>query len=277
MCEEVSSLSVAQGGFVKIIPAFLVFHCEVRFMYNPGNNSPLGGRRSAFGGSRYQYQTLPYGRTEAQASGLIGKVMSLLAFSFVFASIGAFLGLTVIPLSTGSYLFVALGGLVVLIALQFLIQKPGINLFLLYLFTFLEGLSLSPLLASYMTNTADQFILAEAFLITAITSFALALYAWTTKRDFSRIGDYLFFGVILLLVAGIMEIFFHSTLFALIISVAGIAIFSGYMLFYIQRAKNMADTLPNAIGLTASLFITVLNLFLYILEFLSILQGGRRR
>ncbi len=250
-------------------------------MYNPGNNSPFGGgsfgrRRSGFG-SRYQYQTQAYANTEAQSSSLIGKVMSLLAFSFIFASIGAFLGLTVIPLSPGSYLFVALGGLVVLIALQFLIQKPGLNLFLLYLFTFLEGLSLSPLLAAYMSNAADQFILAEAFLITAITSFALALYAWGTKRDFSRLRDYLFFGVILLLVAGIMEIFFHSTLFALIISVAGIAIFSGYILFYIQRAKYMADTLPNAIGLTASLFITLLNLFLYILEFLSILQGGRRR
>ena len=191
--------------------------------------------------------------------------------------IGADLALTLACLSA-----IALGehqtaGLVVLIALQFLIQKPGINLFLLYLFTFLEGLSLSPILASYMSNAADQYILAEAFLITAITSFALALYAWTTKRDFSRIGDYLFFGVILLIVASIIGIFFHSTLFALIISVAGIAIFSGYMLFYIQRAKNMADTLPNAIGLTVSLFITVLNLFLYILEFLSILQGGRRR
>lgn len=246
-------------------------------MYNPGNNSPFGGRRSAFGGSRFQYQTLPYGYSEVQSSGLIGKVMSLLAFSFIFASIGGLLGMTVFQLTFGSYLFVALAGLVVLIALQFLIQKPGINLFLLYLFTFLEGLSLSPLLGSYMSNAADQYILAEAFLITAITSFALALYAWTTKRDFTRIGDYLFFGLILLIVASIIGFFFHSTLFALIISVAGIAIFSGYMLFYIQRAKNMADTLPNAIGLTVSLFITVLNLFLYILEFLSILQGGRRR
>jgi modulator of FtsH protease len=58
--------------------------------------------------------------------------------------------------------------------------------------------------------------------------------------------------------------------------VVGIAIFSGYVLFYVQRAKYMADTMPNAIGLTVSIFITVLNLFLYILELLSILQGGNR-
>lgn len=70
-------------------------------MYNPNNRSfggsPFGGRRGGmFGSSRYQYQTLPYAQSEVQSSALIGKVMSLLAFSFIFASIGAFLGLTVI-------------------------------------------------------------------------------------------------------------------------------------------------------------------------------------
>ncbi len=248
-------------------------------MYNSGNNNPFGGGgfgggRGGFG-SRYQYQTLPYGYSEAQSSSLIGKVMGLLAFSFIFASLGAFVGIFFLHLTFSTYLFVAIAGLVVLIALRFLIQKPGINLFLLYLFTFLEGLSLAPLLGYYITF--NPYILGEAFLITALTSLALALYSWTTKRDFTRLGDYLFVGIILLLVAGIVGIFFHSTLFSLVISVVGIAIFSGYVLYYVQRAKYMADTMPNAIGLTVSIFITILNLFLAILELLSILQGNRRR
>jgi modulator of FtsH protease len=163
----------------------------------------------------------------------------------------------------------------VLFILNFAIQRPGLNLFLLYLFTFLEGMAISPIISYYLAYAGN--ILGEAFLITAITSFALAAYAWTTKRNFTRLGDYLFFGVILLIVASIIGIFFQSTLFALIISVIGIAIFSAYVLVYVQRAKYMADTLPNAIGITVSLFITVLNLFLYILELLSILQGGSRR
>lgn len=240
-------------------------------MYNQRNNGPFGGS-NAFG-SRYQYQTLPYGYEHTRASSLIGKVMGLLAFSFIFAAIGAFLGILT-GLSVGGYWLVALGGLGVLIALNLLIQKPGINLSLLYLFTFLEGLSLSPLLSIYLQVAPT--VLAEAFLITAITSLALAAYAWTTKRDFSRFGDYLFFGVILLLVAGIVSIFFHSTFLVFLISLVGIAIFSGYVLFYVQQAKNVADTLPNAIGITVSLFITVLNLFLYILQLLSILQGNDR-
>jgi modulator of FtsH protease len=231
-----------------------------------------------FGSSRYQYQTLPSGYEGVQASSLISKVMGLLAFSFLFACLGTFVGL-LLHIGLGTYFIVAIAGLVVLIILNIAIQKPGLNLFLLYLFTFLEGLAISPIISLYLANNSN--ILGEAFLITAITSFALAAYAWTTKRDFSRLADYLFFGVILLLVAGLVGLFFGSVFntpfFGLIISVFGIAIFSGYVLFYVQRAKYMADTMPNAIGLTVSIFITVLNLFLYILELLTILQGGGRR
>jgi FtsH-binding integral membrane protein len=247
-------------------------------MFNPRSNMPFGRNNRMFGSSRYQYQTLPNAYEGVQSGSLIGKVMGLLAFSFLFATLGTFVGSFVV-VGLGTYWIVALGGLAVLIALNFAIQKPGLNLFLLYLFTFLEGMAISPIITYYLAYQSN--ILGEAFLITALTSFALAAYAWTTKRDFSRLADYLFFGLILLLVASLVGLFFggvfHTPLFGLIISVFGVAIFSGYVLFYVQRAKHMADTMPNAIGLTVSIFITVLNLFLYILELLSILQGGRRR
>jgi FtsH-binding integral membrane protein len=250
-------------------------------MYNyPGNNNPYNNPyqgRGNGGAQGYQYQTLPYGYQEnAQRSGLIGKVMGLLAFSFIFAAIGAFVGALV--LGPGSYLLVVIAGFVVLLALRFLIQKQGINLILLYLFTFLEGMALGPTISYYVEANLTG-ILTEAFVITALTSLGLAIYAWTTKRDFTRLGDYLFAGLILLLVAGIIAIFFPSNLFYLVISVVAIAIFAGYVLYYVQRGKYLADTLPNAIGLTVSLFITLLNLFRYILLLLTILQGGggRRR
>lgn len=248
-------------------------------MYNQRNNGPFGGTNTF--GSRYQYQTVARGYEGAQSSSLIGKVMGLLAFSFLFATLGTFVGFVVFAhaTSSGTFFVVAIAGFVVLLALNFLIQKPGINLFLLYLFTFLEGMSLAPLISYYLLN--GGYILAEAFLITTLTAFGLAAYSWTTKRDFSRLGDYLFFGLLLLLVAGILGIFlgpiFNTGIVGLLISVVGVAIFSGYVLYYVQRAKYMADTLPNAIGLTVSLFITLINLFLYILRILSILQGGGSR
>lgn len=247
-------------------------------MFNAGNNGPFGGgfggRRGAFA-SRYQYQPAAQGYANTEtASSLISKVMGLLAFSFLFAFIGAITGVAIqVPYNASFIIFI--GGFIVLIALNFVINKPGINIFLLYLFTFLEGLGLAPLISLYLAANLGN-ILGEAFLITAVTSFGLAAYAWTTKRDFSGLGGKLFLGLILLLVASLVSIFFHSTFFIFLICVAGVGIFSAYLLFYVQRAKYMADTLPNAIGLTVSIFITVFNLFIYILEILTILQGGNR-
>src|SRR5579885_3555762 len=206
-------------------------------MFNPRSNSPFG-RGGPFGGSRYQYQTAsPYGY-----------------------AVGT-------PAQTSSLISKAMG----LLAFSFLCALLG---------TFLEGLALSPIISLYL-GAGYGYILSEAFLITAVTSLGLSVYAWTTKRDFSRLADYLFFGLLLLIVAGIVGIFFGGIfsipLVGLFISIFGVAIFSGYVLYYVQRARYMADTLPNAIGITVSLFITVMNLFLYILELLTILQGGGRR
>jgi FtsH-binding integral membrane protein len=244
-------------------------------MFNPRNNSPFGGSRNS--ASAYQYETLPYNMVGTQTGGLVGKVMALMACSFLVATVAAFIGVAAFHgLTLGSYLFVIIAGFVALIALRLMINVQGINLFLLFLFVFLEGLGLAPLIANYLAAGLGN-ILGQAFIMTAATSLGLSVYAWTTKRSFARLGDYLFFGLILLLVAAIVQIFFHSTLFVLLVAFFGVAIFCGYILYYVQRAKYMADTLPNAIGLTVSLFITVMNLFIYILEILTILQGGRNR
>jgi len=176
-------------------------------MYNQRNNGPFGRNNGMFGSSRYQYQTLPYGYEGTQTSGLMSKVMGLLAFSFLFAALGTLVGFF-LNISFGTYWIIAIAGLVVLIILQFVIQRPGLNLFLLYLFTFLEGMSLAPLISYYLSNASN--ILGEAFLITAVSAFGLGAYAWITKRDFSRLGDYLFFGLILLLVTSLLGLFFGS-------------------------------------------------------------------
>ncbi len=240
-------------------------------MYSPRNTSDYG-RRNSFG-SRYQFQTVSQYNV-VQASGLVSKVMGLLSFSFLFATIGAFVGSALLP-SGGGALILLIAGIVVLFALQAMIHKPGINLFLLYLFTFIEGMAIGPLLGSYYELGLGN-IVTEAFLITAVTSITLALYAWVAKTDFSRMRDYLFVGLILLIVASLINILFHSTFFALVICIAGIGIFCGYILYDVQKAKYLANTLPNAIGITVSLFLDILNLFLYILQLLTILQGGGR-
>jgi len=243
-------------------------------MYSPRNTSAFGRRNSR---SQYQFQAAS-GYDARQASGLVSKVMGLLSFSFLFATIGAFVGSAILSPFGGAIWILFIAALIVLFALQAMIQKPGINLFLLYLFTFLEGMAIGPLLGLYF-GLGLGYIVTEAFLITAVTSVTLALYAWVAKTDFSHMRDFLFVGLILIIVASLVNIFFHSTLIALVISVVGIAVFCGLLLYDVQKAKHLANTLPNAIGLTVSIFLDVLNLFMFILELLTILQGGggRRR
>jgi modulator of FtsH protease len=241
-------------------------------MYSQRNTSAYG-RRNSFG-SRYPFQPASQYNV-VQASGLVSKVMGLLSFSFLFATIGAFVGSALLPLSLGATLILFIAGIIVLFALQALIQKPGVNLFLLYLFTFIEGMAIGPFLSLYFYSGLG-YIVTEAFLITAVTSITLALYAWVAKTDFSQMRDYLFVGLILIFVAGLINILFQSTLFELVICIAGVGIFCGYILYDVQKAKKLANTLPNAIGITVSLFLDVLNLFMYILQLLTILQGGGR-
>lgn len=244
-------------------------------MFNPQQNrGPFGG--SQRNTSAYQYEPLPYNMVGTQqAGGLISKVMALMACSFLLATVGAFVGV-IIQLPFMASILVMIAGLVVLMILHACINKQGTNLILLFLFTFLEGLSLGPLVGLYLTSGMG-FILGQAFIMTTGTSLILAVYAWITKRSFARLGDWLFAGLILLILTSIVGIFIGGLGFHLLIAFFGVAIFSGYILYYVQRAKYMADTLPNAVGLTVSLFITVMNLFLYILEILTILQGGGGR
>src|ERR1017187_5656549 len=114
-------------------------------MFNMNNSSFGRNRNGMFGSSRYQYQTVAPNYVGTQSSGLISKVMGLLAVSFLFALLGTFIG-GFLNIGIGTYFVIVIAGFIVLIALQFAIQKPGLNLFLLYLFTFLEGMALSPII-----------------------------------------------------------------------------------------------------------------------------------
>src|SRR5258708_34159528 len=99
-------------------------------MYNfPRNNSPFGGgnRGGLFGASRYQYQAMPQGYENAQAGSLITKGMGLLAFSFLFAFIGALVGFA-IGLTTGGYLLFVIWGVCSSIIPSFALNRHCFNL-----------------------------------------------------------------------------------------------------------------------------------------------------
>src|SRR5262249_53683953 len=99
--------------------------------------------------------------------------------------------------------------------------------------TALMGVSLSLLLFTY-TGTS----VARAFFVTAAAFGALSLYGYTTKRDLTAIGKFLFMGVIGLILASLVNMILPSGTTSFIISVAGVLIFSGLIAHDTQKIKE---------------------------------------
>ncbi|MES1157310.1 MAG: Bax inhibitor-1/YccA family protein [Alphaproteobacteria bacterium] len=143
------------------------------------------------------------------------------------------------------------------------------------------GLSLGLTVFIYSSGAGGMLTIIKAFLITCATFGALSLWGYTTKRDLSGFGTFLYMGVIGLIIASLVNIFVHSSALDFAISVIGVLVFSGLTAFKTQMIKQLyyslgGDTRAMSVGTTyaaLSLYITFINLFLFILR---IFGGGRR-
>lgn len=143
------------------------------------------------------------------------------------------------------------------------------------------GLSLGLTVAIYAgASGAGMFTVVKALLVTCATFGALSLWGYTTKRDLTGFGTFLFMGVIGLVIASIVNMFLHSSAMDFAITVIGVLVFSGLTAYKTQMIKFMYYDLGGnaramSVGTTyaaLSLYITFINLFLMILR----LMGGRR-
>ena len=117
------------------------------------------------------------------------------------------------------------------------------------------------------------------FVITAASFGALSLYGYTTKRDLSALGKFLFMGLVGLIIAMVVNFFVASSMMGFIISVLGVLIFAGLTAYDTQRLKNMYDQVGYA-GDSAKKFAIIGALMLYLdfinmFMFLLHLLGGR--
>ena len=90
-------------------------------------------------------------------------------------------------------------------------RKEGLNLILLFAFTFVSGLTLTPLLSAILAMPSGASIVAQAFGLTTVAFGALSVFAMNTKRDFTTMGKMLFITLIVIVVAAIINIFVKST------------------------------------------------------------------
>ena len=145
---------------------------------------------------------------------------------------------------------------------------------LFFLYAALVGVSLSILFHIY-TNSS----ITRVFFITAATFGALSLFGYTTRRDLSGFGTFLFMGLIGIIIASLVNLFLRSTQLDWLISIIGVGVFAGLTAHDTQRIKSMYDRTDDAtsagrkavIG-ALSLYLNFINLFMMLLR----LAGSRR-
>ena len=152
-------------------------------------------------------------------------------------------------------------------------KNSGMGVALLLGFTFFMGLMLSRILQVALGFSNGGSLIAMAAGGTGTIFIVLAGVASTTKRDFSNLGNFLLAGVILLLVAMVANIFFQIPALALAISAIGVALFSAYILYDINRIVQGGET--NYITATLAVYLDIYNVFVSLLNLLMMLSGDR--
>jgi len=206
----------------------------------------------------------------AQQATLTGQVFGLLGFSLLFTMGGA---LVAPHLGPGAFILSLVGSFGSLIALWFLKDKSPINLGLFYLFSVAEGLLLGLLVESYLARGMGGVVVNAAG-TTAALVLGLGAYAWTTKRDLSGMGGFLTMAVFGLIIAGVINIFVHSGPLSLLISAATVIIFSGLLMYDMQRLRGAKGGTGDAIMFAIAIYLDIFNIFISLLQILGFL-GGR--
>jgi modulator of FtsH protease len=201
----------------------------------------------------------------------------LLALSLIPTAIGALIGVNLqFGFLRTNPIISSIAILAIFYGCIFAIERnkdSALGVGLLLGFTLFLGLLLGPLLqmALGLSNGGQLVLLAAGG--TAVTFFALAAVATTTKRDFSFLGNFLMVGVIVVMLAVVANIFLASPLLHLVLCGAFVLISSMLILYQISAIVNGGET--NYVSATLTLYISIYNLFTSLLQLLMAFAGQR--
>lgn len=199
------------------------------------------------------------------------SVLRTFALSLAIAFLGTMAGAFIVP----SWLMIPLYVLefVMLISAFFLRRKKAISYSFLYIFTFLSGITLYPIVAHYLA-TSGANVVVMAFASTTVVFTGISIYAAKSKRNFSFLGGFLLAALLALVAISIFNIFFPlSSTGMLAYSFIGVVVFSGYVLFDISRMKHYGVRAEEVPLMALNLYLDFINLFISILRILGILSS----
>jgi len=215
-------------------------------------------------------------RISSEAQKVLRNTYLLLALTMVPTIGGAFVGMATGGIILQHPIIASLVMLAAVIGLQFAIvanRNSPIGIVLLLAMTGILGWWIGPMLNYALALKNGAMLVGYAAGGTGLVLFAMATIATTTKRDFSFLGKFLFVGMIALIIAMFANMFFQIPALALALSTIAIVIFSLFLLHDLSRIVTGGET--NYIVATTGVYISLLNVFVNLLQLLMALTGER--
>ncbi|NQY78917.1 MAG: Bax inhibitor-1/YccA family protein [Candidatus Caenarcaniphilales bacterium] len=217
---------------------------------------------------------------QSQEQGFISKVFSWMFMGLLATGVVAFLVVSnpiiIKTLYSSPFMMIFLGigtfALVWNLSANMHKMTPAAASANFFIYAGLNGVLLSSI---FLVYTAQSIF--STFCVAAVTFGVTALYGATTKKDLTKLGSLLVMALFGLIIASVVNMFFHSTGLASLINYAGVLIFVGLTAYDMQAIKKIGQSYgynPNFAVLGAlKLYLDFINLFIYLLRIL----GDRRR
>jgi len=193
----------------------------------------------------------------------------LLAASMIAAAAGAYVTMPYVE-TVMQYKWLIFGFelFMLFIGLRMTKNKPGLNLAALFIFTFVTGISIVPLLAS-LIGAGNGAVIGNAFLMTSVLFASLSLFAINSKTDYASWGKPLFITLIVVIIASLVNYFLlQSPMMHIIITAGILLLFSFFTIYDTQNIANGAYDSP--VDAAVSLYLDFLNMFTALLQLLGI-------
>jgi FtsH-binding integral membrane protein len=199
--------------------------------------------------------------TRDQARAVFGQVMGFVALTLGFLALGAYIGRDLSG-GWGILAFVASFGCIIGLNVASTRGNEQLAISLLFGLGLLLGLALGPVLSSYVE--ADPAAVWQAAGATGGFVAGLGSAGYATRRDLSSWYRVLFWALLGLIAFGVIAIFVAIPNENIIWSVAGLVIFGGYTVLDLNRLRRSGQ--ESAVPIAASIFLDVLNIFLFFLQ-----------
>jgi len=207
-------------------------------------------------------------KTETQIISFVKDTYKLFAASMMAGAVGAYVGVPIAgAIATWFWPLFALE-IALLIGLQFVKEKQGLNLVVMFSFVFMTGLMLAPLLARTLGMSGGGVIIGNAFAMTSVVFGAMSFYAIKTTTDFTSYGKPLMIALFVIIGFSILNIFIGNPMLHVIISGAVVILFSILVIYDTQNIMNGAYETP--IDGAIALYLDFLNIFTALLQLFGI-------